>query len=468
MKRLLLSTYLIFGAWLAVAAQVTFTITEVPSDTPEGATLYAAGNFNGWDPEDPEFALQPESDETYTLTFEAAPGTLEFKFTRGGWETVEGNANGGYLPDRTLDYQGGVLEVELSILSWEGSSTGNSTAAENVAVAAEGFYMPQLDRNRKIWIYLPPDYSTSDATYPVLYMQDGQNLFDNATAAFGEWEVDESLNTLFEDGDEGVIVVGIENGGASRLDEYSPWVNPTYGGGEGEAYVSFITETLKPFIDNNYRTKPGRDFTGIMGSSMGGLISLYAAIEHQDVFSKAGIFSASFWFAEEAYSHVAEQGKQQDMRIYLIAGEQEGSGAQQVEDMLAMEQALRSAGFLDSEVNAIAHSDGTHSEWYWSREFPAAYEWLFGELPSTVVEGSAFMQGVELFPNPGGDTVEVAWPEAKEEVVVRVFTVGGKLVRLIQPQRRSMSLTGLPSGKYFIGFYLKSGFCLGTKQWIRE
>ncbi|MEQ8702884.1 MAG: alpha/beta hydrolase-fold protein [Phaeodactylibacter sp.] len=467
MRRLFLATALWIAIGLTAIAQVTFTITEVPGNTPAGATIYAAGNFNGWDEGASDFALAAQPDGTYTLTFEPEPGTLMFKFTRGSWATVEGNADGGFLPNRSLEYPGGVLEVDLEILSWEGDSPGNSTAADNVTVIAEDFYMPQLDRDRRIWVYLPPDYNSSTATYPVLYMQDGQNLFDAATAAFGEWEVDESLNTLFEEGDAGVIVVGIDNGGSSRLDEYSPWVNPSYGGGEGDAYVDFIVETLKPYIDAQYRTRPERDFTGIMGSSMGGLISLYAAIEHQDVFSKAGVFSASFWFADECYAHVGNQGKQEDMRIYMIAGEQEGSSEQQVVDMLAMEQALLAAGFSVSEINTVGHPDGTHSEWYWRREFPPAYEWLFAAIASDLQEGNLNMERVEVYPNPGSDTVEIRWDSA-DPLNIRVFTMQGKQVRLIQPEGQQMSLTGLPAGTYLIGFYLENGQCVGTKRLIQK
>jgi metallo-beta-lactamase class B len=467
MRQIILATFIWIAFGITALAQVTFNITSVPANTPDGAVLYAAGNFNGWEEGSPDYAFTAAADGTYTLTFEPDPGTLMFKFTRGSWATVEGNANGGFLPNRTLEYSGGQLEVDLEIASWEGDSPGSSTAADNVTVVAEDFYMPQLDRNRRIWVYLPPDYTTSTTDYPVLYMHDGQNLFDAATAAFGEWEVDESLNALFENGDDGVIVVGIDNGGAARLDEYSPWVNPSYGGGEGDAYVDFIVETLKPYIDENYRTLPGRAHTGIMGSSMGGLISLYAAIEHQDVFSKAGVFSASFWFAEACYDHVSSQGKQEDMRIYMIAGAQEGANGQQVADMMAMKQELLDAGFEESEVIAVGHPDGTHAEWYWKREFPAAYEWLFANISTGINEDTRardFMKGVKVFPNPGNDTVYITLPEENPGLYCKVFTAEGKLVRLIQPDDRRMSLAGLPSAAYLIGFYLKSGHCIGTKR----
>jgi metallo-beta-lactamase class B len=133
--------------------------------------------------------------------------------------------------------------------------------------------------------------------------------------------------------------------------------------------------------------------------------------------------------------------------------------------MMAMKQELLAAGFEESEIAAVGHPDGTHAEWYWKREFPAAYEWLFGNLTTGVSEDARdFMKGVEVFPNPGGDTVYIELPEEKPGLQCRVFTAEGKLVRLIQPDGQRMSLTGLPPATYLIGFYLKSGHSLGMKR----
>ena len=214
-----------------------------------------------------------------------------------------------------------------------------------------------------------------------------QNLFDVNSSLSGEREIDESLNELFDKGDEGVIVIGIDNGSVSRIDEYSPWINSEYGGGEGDEYVNFIVETLKPYVDSSFITMPDRLNTGIMGSSLGALISFYAAIEHQDVFSKAGIFSPSFWFSDEVYAHVDTTGKKYDMDIYLLGGEQEGDDL--IQDMNDMIIILHNAGFEDSEIKMITHQDGQHSECYWCREFPHGYLWLFNRsvqlIPSYLI-----------------------------------------------------------------------------------
>ena len=285
-------------------AQLTIIVDQIPANTPAGAEVFIAGNFQNWNPGDQAYKLIENGNGDLEITFTPSMQNMQFKFTRGSWATVEGNENGGFLPDRTYTYSGGQQTLTLQILSWEDTGGSNSTAADNVSIVDTEFYMPQLDRFRKVWIYLPPDYNDNTDNYPVLYMHDGQNVFDASTSFSGEWEVDETLNTLHAAGDPGIIVVAVDNGGTHRIDEYSPWVHPTYGGGEGEAYMEFMSTTLKPFIDVTYRTLTDRANTAIMGSSLGGLISHYAAVEFQNVYGKIGIFSPSYWFANEAYTIV--------------------------------------------------------------------------------------------------------------------------------------------------------------------
>ncbi len=451
--------FLSLAALLAfeLSAQLTLRVIDIPDNTPFESQIYVAGTFNGWQPGSEGYALEFLGEETYEITFSPQPGNLKFKFTRGSWETVEGNASGGFLPDRSYEYAGGPDTLELQILSWENGGD-NSTAAENVRILDESFDIPQLNRTRRIWIYLPPDYEASGKHYPVLYMQDGQNVFDAATAFAGEWEVDESLNRLFGEGDEGIIVVAIDNGGSQRINEYSPWQNPNYGGGEGEAYVDFLVEELKPHIDSKFRTRPEREFTGIMGSSMGGLISLYAAIEHQDVFGKAGIFSASFWFSGQAYTHVAHTGKQKDMRIYLIAGGQEGGGGSQIEDMEAMYHTLLGAGFSQEEVKMTGHEDGQHSEWYWARESPEAYSWLFAGAGTTGLKPGAPVAEFRIFPNPAGDRLTVETDRPLAGLSYQILLPDGKAVGRHSPlEGKQVSVSGLKSGMYLLAFYNEEG-----------
>jgi metallo-beta-lactamase class B len=448
---------------LALNAQLTLRVTAIPSNTPPGANIHVAGTFNNWNPSDATKILALNLDGNYTITLTPAAGEVKFKFTRGSWATVEGNANGGFLPDRVLNYNGQPTTVDLTILSWEdlGGTGGGGTAAPNVQILDNNFYIPQLNRNRRIWLYLPPDYNTSTKQYPVLYMHDGQNLFDQNTSFSGEWEVDESLNELHAQGDRGCIVVGIDNGGQFRLDEYSPWVNPQYGGGQGDEYVEFIVSTLKPYIDANYRTLPGRLSTGIAGSSMGALISMYAFSERQDVFSKAGIFSPAFWFAgDESANHVATHPKQGNARVYFVSGaDEEGNGNQSnyvVEDMQAVADAMTAAGFGAQEKSFNVIANGQHSEWFWAQEFPDAYLWLFADITSGApVPGT---EPLEIFPNPASTWVRFSGLADNEKIQLKITGSDGKLWKDTVLQASEPFWVGnLPAGVYLIKAVSKDG-----------
>ncbi|MEZ4827932.1 MAG: alpha/beta hydrolase-fold protein [Bacteroidia bacterium] len=319
-------------------AQVTIIVNSIPANTPTGDIIYIAGSFNGWDPGNSAWKLARDTvSNTLNIVLPAGTGSVSYKFTRGSWAKVEGNASGGFIPDRTFTYGNGDTLL-LQILGWEdlsGGGGGQTSAAANVSVI-DSVFMPQLNRFRRVWVYVPPDYALSSQTYPVLYSHDGQNVFDSYTSFSGEWKVDETLNELYAEGDSGIIVVAVDNGGGQRLNEYSPWVNPSYGGGQGDEYADFLIQTLKPMIDSLYRTRPGREYTGIMGSSMGGLISTYGGIEFQQTFSKIGAFSPAYWFAgASAFQHVATTGKQAPMRIYQLI--ERRSGASYVADMYRME-----------------------------------------------------------------------------------------------------------------------------------
>jgi len=351
--------------------QLTIQIYGLPASTIENPSLFIAGNFNGWDPGDPGYLLQ-EKDGVYSLTLMlAAPFDLEFKFTQGSWGMTEGNEDGSFLPNRKYAYRGGPDTLRLEIAEWEKRGPAPpSTTTPNVRIPAVDLEMPQLGRERRVWICLPNDYENSKQRYPVLYMHDGQNLFDAANSFAGEWRVDETLD---EWKGKGFIVVGIEHGGGYRLDEYSPWTNPKYGGGQGDEYAAFIAETLKPWIDDNYRTLKGRRHTGIMGSSMGGLISLFTAVEYQQTFGFAGIFSPSLWFSDQWATHIRQTGKKRPVKFYILAGKEESETMEQEAQSLA--QALRKAGFSPAHIAVRLDDDGAHAEWYWAREFPKVVHW---------------------------------------------------------------------------------------------
>ena len=250
------------------------------------------------------------------------------------------------------------------------------TATENVKIISEKFEIPQLKTTRRIWIYLPKDYETSHKRYDVMYLQDAQNLFDDATSYAGEWQVDETLNKIFEKTGKSLIVVGIDNGGAQRIEELSPYKNAKYGGGNGDNYVKFIVENLKPFIDKNYRTKPQRKFTTIGGSSLGSLISVYAAVKYPETFGKVLAFSSAFWFNAKELNEFISSSKVnlKQQKYYFIQGKHEDEDME--EQTKSVIENLKSKNVKSKNIFLKIDEDGKHNELYWRREFEAAVLWL--------------------------------------------------------------------------------------------
>jgi metallo-beta-lactamase class B len=437
---------------LLATAQPVILLESLPANTPPDEPIHIAGNFQGWDPGDTAYILQDlgggQTGIALTPCSELGVDPLEFKFTRGSWATVEGNATGGFLPNRVHPCLDGDT-LRLSILSWEDVSAVPSTANEQVHILSDSVYMPQLDRYRRVWVYLPVDYDSSDKRYPVLYMHDGQNVFDLSTSFAGEWEVDETLTRLQQEEDDyGIIVVAIDNGGVRRFDEYSPWTHPSYGGGEGDAYLQFMVETLKPRIDSLYRTRPEREYTGLMGSSMGGLISYYGALAYPETFSRAGLFSPSYWFNSASLNLLREEGHREPMRIYQLYGGQEGPvmalGAEAVADT------FEAYDFGPDEFLHRVNPQGQHNEALWAAEFEAAYRWLFADLLSSVAEPRRpEADDFRVFPNPASSRIQI---QSRRPGQLLVYDSKGSLClqRALPEGISSLSTLDWPAGVYWI------------------
>ncbi|MDV3103661.1 alpha/beta hydrolase-fold protein [Thermococcus waiotapuensis] len=353
---------------------VTFVVS-VPEYTPEGDYVYIAGDFNGWNPGDERYRLKRLPDGRWAIDLTFPYGTvIEFKFTRGSWETVEKGPNGEEISNRRFVFTKADT-YEFTVYNWRDyvESSKEHTVTGNVRTFK--MFIPQLNDTRRIWVYLPPDYNSSRKRYPVLYMFDGQNLFDNATAFLSEWGVDEALEKLYGEKNFSIIVVGIDNGGDRRIDEYAPWVNEKYGrGGLGNATLEFIVKNLKSFIDTQYRTDPEK--TGIMGSSLGGLMALYAGFLYPDVFQYVGVMSPAFWFNPEIYDFV-KNASGGPKKIYIDWGTAESqdiiSGAEK------MVEILENRGYTEGvNIRVVIDEGGDHNEYYWGKRFPGAVLWLFG------------------------------------------------------------------------------------------
>ena len=255
-------------------------------------------------------------------------------------------------------------------------ATAKTIAQQNTAskqLTSFTIKAPQLNTTKKIWIYLPKNYETSQKKYPVMYMHDGQNLFDAKASFVGEWNVDEKLDSLKAQ----VIIVGIEHGGDKRIDELTPYKNSKYDGGNADNYLEFVVKTLKPEIDKKYRTKTNARNTGIMGSSLGGLVSYYAILKYPEIFGKAGVFSPSFWFSRKEIIELTNATPKLKTKIYFLCGDNEGD-ADMITDLNKIESLVseKRCECMKLTQKKIVKG-GQHNEKLWRDGFANAYLWLF-------------------------------------------------------------------------------------------
>jgi len=237
-----------------------------------------------------------------------------------------------------------------------------------------GIWSPQLRNRRYVDVYLPASYAAGRRRYPVVYMQDGQNLADPAVAFCGNtWRLDDGLPWLAARGIE-PIVVGIHNTGAERLAEYSPFEDPKLGGGKGERYARFLIETVKPRIDANYRTRKDRASTVIAGSSMGGLISLYTFFRRPSPFGRALVMSPSIWFGAGAILPFIERARTPRGKLYLDVGTSEG--AKTLNNARATNRVLRRKGYRRENLWYLESEGARHSESDWAWRWPQALQFL--------------------------------------------------------------------------------------------
>ncbi len=271
--------------------------------------------------------------------------------------------------DNVKDKNGDVLK-RAEILTYSDFVKGDGrahTVCGDVRIVPQA-WSPQLENKRDVLIYLPPSYATSEKKYPVLYIQDGQNLFDDVTA-FGnqDWHFDETMERLSADGYE-TIVVGVYHSGEERLAEYNPF--PGKWSSKGELYVNFLCDSLKPFIDRNFRTHTEPAATGVMGSSMGGLISLYAFFKRPEIFGLCSAMSPSLFVGRGAILKTARDAQFHVGKIYLDHGTREPSAR-------AMYEILLQKGYrLRTDLKYVAERGGKHSESAWARRLPGALRFL--------------------------------------------------------------------------------------------
>ena len=370
---------------------VVFKLGKIPvSHTND--RIFIAGNFNSWDPGNAWYVLSPGADHILQLSVQLAAGNYEFKCTRGNWQRVEVRNDGSDIENRILSLSSDTT-VELNVEGWRDDIAApgkKHTANSNVQVMDTAFRIPQLNRTRRVWIYLPDGYANSNKRYPVLYMHDGQNLFDAYSSDGGEWEVDERMDSLVAKGRQACIVVGIDNGGNSRLSEYNLF-ELTVGDTkamqrtflpEGNQYIDFLVNTLKPYIDKRYRTLPSKENTLIAGSSMGGLISYYAMLLQPGVFGKAGIFSPSFWTNPSLRSLTDSLAGKINGKFFFYAGGNES--ASMLKDMEDIQDVLGEGS--SAMIYSVVDPEGRHRVDAWRKWFAEFYAWIMADGFNYVVK----------------------------------------------------------------------------------
>ncbi len=369
-----------------VAAQYTVIIEiEQLPEKHAGESFYITGNFNRWIPAEPVLQMKKGSAGLYAITLEnVKEGLLEFKFNRGSWQKLECTPEGKLAdPHNAIITKDTVIRTVIH--GWRDDYPA-STASPQVHLLDSAFYIPQLNAHRPIWIYLPENYSVSGKRYPVLYMHDGQALFDEATSQGRtgpvEWGVDETIDRSGK----GCIVVAINHNADKnlRIQEYYIHPNPDFDTVYGKQYLEFIVKVLKPYIDKTYRTLPDTKNTFMSGSSMGGLITLYAGLLYPDVFGSLGVLSPSVWLDyDNNYAEIEKlkpSAAYNRQRYYFYAGgnenrmKRDSSYVEMHNDVNNTVQAMRKK--ISPEISVAVNPEGRHGPWYWSLAFPAFYEWL--------------------------------------------------------------------------------------------
>jgi predicted alpha/beta superfamily hydrolase len=364
-------------------AEVTVT-TERPLAEPE--QLYFASSLNDWSPGDDGFRLSRVDARTWRIALRLE-GAVEYKITRGSWSTVEVREDGRDTDNRSLRPGDG---TSITIPMWADEREARPMNVVGELRVHDDVYSPQLENRRTIWVWLPPDYEDDeDRRYPVLYMHDGQNLFDASLSFAGEWAVDETATQLIRAGEiEPIIVVGIANHGADRLAEYLPIpvrrpempdrlrdIEP-----RGERYLDFLVDTVMPMINENYRTLTGPEHTAVAGSSMGGLISLHAGLTRADHFSRIGAMSPSlFPYDPDDFVEFREAEKTAPF-LWFDCGTRE-SGVFGMRYVREMQTAAAVLNARFERFRFVIDEGAAHNEPAWRERLPEMLRFFYGVAP---------------------------------------------------------------------------------------
>lgn len=378
------------------------TVRFVVRTNPVSGTLYLTGNFNDWEPGERAFAFErtvelPNS-VLWSLDIERGhlgPPPIEFKFTRGTWDSVETDGAFEQVPNRVItpaqleNWPDEVIYVlDFRVPAFEDQRVGafaTGPPSRSVVGRLERLELESepLGNTRAVSVWLPPGYdapANAELRYPVLYLQDGQNLFDGTRSFSGkEWRVDETCTRLIEEERiPPIVVVGIDNAGLARAPEYNPpEMNFPGGPGRGDRYVDFLVQELLPAVERRYRVAREPASRALGGSSFGANISLYAAMRAPDTFGALLLESPSVGHQGGVMLELVRGHASWPLRIAIGVGQAEPDRF--VESVVELEQLLKERGLGPDELLLVISPDAGHDEQAWAERLPAELEFLYAE-----------------------------------------------------------------------------------------
>ena len=314
---------------------------------------------------------------------------LEFKVTRGDFSTVEKTEKGMEIPNRKFKVpEHKKAQITIKVKNWADNFSSDKKHKLNITGLfkhVKGFVSKNLSRKRDLVILLPPSYFQKEAKktrYPVFYMHDGNNLFDPGLSFTGvDWGVDEAYSRLVKSGKmKEIIVVGIYNT-ADRMAEYTPFVDKKHKGGAGEQYRKFIVDELKPYIDQNFRTKTNREDTAIGGSSLGGLISIYIGFSNPEIFGSIMAMSPSVWWSEwKIINWTLNNIKPEDKtKLWIDIGTNEEGESYGLVKLFAKKLKDNFPNY--NEIRFLEIPGGLHTESAWRDRIDKPLTWFFQPQP---------------------------------------------------------------------------------------
>jgi predicted alpha/beta superfamily hydrolase len=368
--------------------------------------LYIASSANGWNPsaeKTTETFTNPDGTRGWVFVVDGATAraaSFEFKFTRGGWDTVEVDDQGRDIGNRRIgnpDAATNAAEVRMVVHGFV-DQRGSRFAAnppsghpETITGTVDVFTVSSaiLGAERTIRVWTPPGYAEGKArgdTFPAMYFCDGQNMFSRSHNQFGvEWQADETADRLIRAGEiPALILVGIDHSGVNRAVDYNP-PGTSFRGVDhaGDRYLAFVIDELMPEIAKRYAVRSGPDHTGLGGSSFGGNATIYAATARPGVFGRVLIESPALWLGEGALIGLARVHTQWPQRVFMAMGDAEYAEASRDAGLISyanqLDAAIKAAGLGPDRYRFVIEQGGKHHEDTWAGRFPDAMKFLWAQ-----------------------------------------------------------------------------------------